>query len=64
MHASVSKPGRELMRAAQDTFFETVEERFLGRLSCDEVNTLGSLLGRLDDLGAPPCPGPGTQPGT
>jgi DNA-binding MarR family transcriptional regulator len=47
VHATATEEGRELARAAQDTFFETVEERFLGRLSCDEVDTLGQLFARM-----------------
>jgi hypothetical protein len=42
---------RELLAEAQDTFFETIEERFLGRLSCDEVNLLGAIFGRLVEIG-------------
>ncbi len=53
VHATITDAGRELLAAAQDTFFETVEQRFLGRLSCDEVNLLGAIFGRLVELGPP-----------
>src|SRR4051794_39130000 len=58
VHATITDAGRALMSEAQDTFFEVVEERFLGRLSCDEVGQLGDLLRRLltDPLGSS-CPG-------
>jgi len=46
-YATLLPAGRELVRAAQDTFFTVVDERFLGRLSCPEVELLGSLLDRL-----------------
>lgn len=59
VHASVTEGGRELVGAAQDTFFDTVEELFLGKLSCDEIDTLGSLFGRLGPVGPESCPGPG-----
>ena len=55
VHATITPAGRALLDDAQDTFFETVEERFLGRLSCDEVNLLGSIFGRLVEAGPPPA---------
>jgi DNA-binding MarR family transcriptional regulator len=54
VHATITKAGQELLAEAQDTFFTTVEERFLGRLSCDEVNLLGDIFGRLVATGPPP----------
>ena len=53
VHATITDAGRELLAAAQDTFFATVEERFLGRLSCDEVGLLGDIFGRLVAAGPP-----------
>ena len=47
VHATITSAGKTLFADAQDTFFETVEERFLGRLSCDEVGLLGDIFGRL-----------------
>ena len=58
VHATVTAAGRGLIRAAQDTFFDTVEQRFLGRLDCSEIETLGALFGRLGDAEVPACPGP------
>jgi DNA-binding MarR family transcriptional regulator len=55
VHATITPAGQTLLAAAQDTFFETVEQRFLGRLSCDEVNLLGAIFGRLVELGPPPA---------
>jgi DNA-binding MarR family transcriptional regulator len=52
VYATIDPAGRELVRAAQETFFAIVNDRFFGRLSCDEVATLGSLLDRLVDAGA------------
>lgn len=54
VHATITPAGQELLAAAQDTFFETVESRFLGRLSCDEVGLLGDIFGRLVEAGPPP----------
>jgi DNA-binding MarR family transcriptional regulator len=51
VHATIMPAGRELLAQAQDTFFTTVEERFLGRLSCDEINLLGCIFGRLVESG-------------
>ena len=47
VHAVISAEGRQRVQEAQDTFFAVVEDQFLGRLSCEEVDTLGALLGRL-----------------
>jgi DNA-binding MarR family transcriptional regulator len=47
VHATITDAGCALVAQAQETFFETVEERFLGRLSCDEVGLLGQIFGRL-----------------
>jgi DNA-binding MarR family transcriptional regulator len=53
VHATITEAGRTLVAEAQDTFFETVESRFLGRLSCDEVQLIGSIFGRLVQAGPP-----------
>lgn len=53
VHAQITDPGRALLAEAQDTFFSTVEARFLGRLSCDEVALLGDVFGRLVAAGPP-----------
>jgi DNA-binding MarR family transcriptional regulator len=47
VHASLADPGRALIREAQETFLTIAEDRFLGRLSCAEVETLGTLFARL-----------------
>jgi DNA-binding MarR family transcriptional regulator len=62
VRVTITDSGRALLAEAQETFFEVVEERFLGRLSCDEVGQLGSLLARLvtEPLGAS-CPGGAPQ---
>jgi len=59
VHATITPEGRALVGEAQETFFDVVERRFLGRLTCEEVGLLGSLLGRLVNapLGSS-CPGP------
>jgi DNA-binding MarR family transcriptional regulator len=47
VHATITDEGRTLVGEAQETFFAVIEDRFLGRLSCDEVGLLGSIFGRL-----------------
>src|SRR3954447_19342729 len=42
VHATITDEGKALVGRAQETFFSEIEERFLGRLSCDEVEQLGS----------------------
>jgi DNA-binding MarR family transcriptional regulator len=53
VHATITPQGQKRLAAAQDTFFATVESRFLGRLSCDEVGLLGDIFGRLVAAGPP-----------
>jgi DNA-binding MarR family transcriptional regulator len=53
VHATITEAGRALVAEAQDTFFETVEDRFLGRLSCDEVELMGAVFARLVKAGPP-----------
>ena len=56
VHAVIEPTGRDRVRAAQETFFTVVDERFFGRLSCAEVEQLGSLLERLvEPASAPVC---------
>jgi DNA-binding MarR family transcriptional regulator len=56
VHALIEPAGRDLVRAAQETFFTVVDDRFFGRLTCAEVEQLGSLLERLVEPGpAPTC---------
>jgi DNA-binding MarR family transcriptional regulator len=47
VHATITPEGSALVAQAQETFFGVIEERFLGRLTCTEVEQLGELLGRL-----------------
>ena len=47
VYAAVTPAGMALAQQAQETFSEVVEGRFLGRLSCDEIGQLGSMLARL-----------------
>jgi len=53
VHATATDSGRTLVAEAQDTFFTTIEERFLGRLSCEEVALVGSIFQRLVTAGPP-----------
>ena len=47
VYAAATDAGMALARQAQETFSEVVEGRYLGRLTCDEVGQLGSMLARL-----------------
>ena len=55
VYATIAPAGRDLVRRAQETFFSVVDERFFGRLSCAEVEQLGSLLERLVEQGPSSC---------
>ena len=55
VYAAIGDGGRDLVRNAQETFFSVVDERFFGRLSCAEVEQLGSLLERLVEQRADSC---------
>jgi DNA-binding MarR family transcriptional regulator len=56
VYAALAPEGRSRIAEAQETFFEVIEERFLGKLSCDEVGQLGTIFGRMVAAG-PPHPG-------
>jgi DNA-binding MarR family transcriptional regulator len=47
VYAAITATGKRQIAEAQETFFEVIEERFLGKLSCDEVMTLGSIFTRV-----------------
>ena len=53
VHATIAESGRRLVAEAQETFFAVIEDRFLGRLTCDEVGLLGSIFSRLVSAGPP-----------
>jgi len=55
VYAAIDAGGRDLVRNAQETFFSVVDERFFGRLSCAEVEQLGTLLERLVEQGPASC---------
>lgn len=42
-----TEAGLELLREAQATHFDGVEERFFGRLSCDEIAQLAQIFSKL-----------------
>ena len=46
-YAALTPDGLAFLRDAQDTFHTVVEERFLGRLSADEMRVLADVFGRL-----------------
>jgi DNA-binding MarR family transcriptional regulator len=47
VYGTCTPDGLAHVAEAQETFFAVIEERFLGKLTCDEVNVLGTLLGRM-----------------
>jgi DNA-binding MarR family transcriptional regulator len=47
VYAAITDAGKRQISEAQETFFEVIEERFLGKLSCDEVRTLGAVFTRV-----------------
>jgi len=47
VHVTLTDGGRDQVRAAQDTFFAVVEERWFANLSCDEVRTLAEIFARM-----------------
>ncbi len=57
VYAAITAAGKRQVAEAQETFFEVIEERFLGKLSCDEVRTLGAIFTRVfTPLEAGECP--------
>jgi DNA-binding MarR family transcriptional regulator len=61
--AVLTDGGRDRLREAWPTHLQGVVDRFVGRLSADELQTLGTLLGRLVEGGESPIPACGDQPG-
>ena len=59
VYATLIDDGRRLVAEAQETFFDVIEERFLGHLTCDEVALLGNIFGRL--VSSPPDPACATR---
>lgn len=53
VNVTATDVGCELVCSAQETFLEVIEERFLGRLTCDEVQLLGAIFARLIERGPP-----------
>lgn len=47
VYVGLTDAGVDLLRAAQETHFAGVEERFFGRLSDDEVAVLAEIFGRF-----------------
>ena len=43
----ITPEGRKLVRDAQATHFDGVEELFFGRLTCDEIDQLASIFAKL-----------------
>jgi MarR family transcriptional regulator, 2-MHQ and catechol-resistance regulon repressor len=46
-YVALTDAGCDLLREAQDTFLATVEERFLGQVSEEEMRLLADVFGRL-----------------
>lgn len=55
VYAAISADGRRQIAEAQETFFEVIEDRLLGRLSCEEVGLLGAIFGRMVASGDASC---------
>lgn len=51
-YIQLTPEGRSLVKAAQETFFTVVEERFLGRLDKAETEQLAEIFTRLSGGGA------------
>ena len=47
VYAAITAAGKAQVAEAQETFFEVMEDRFLGKLTCDEVTMLGSIFTRV-----------------
>lgn len=55
VHVTLTESGRDLVRAAQETFFEVVEERWFANLSPEEVRLLADIFERMDSAGGAGC---------
>ena len=52
VYAAITGTGRAQVGEAQETFYGVINERFLGKLSCDEVGLLGKVFGRIFEIAA------------
>lgn len=55
VEAHLSRAGLELVRAAQASHFESVQQRFFEQLSADEIQTLAAVFGRFAPRAAGGC---------
>ena len=46
-YAALTEAGAAFLREAQETFYDVVEDRFLGRLSARETRVLADVFGRM-----------------
>jgi DNA-binding MarR family transcriptional regulator len=47
VYAAITMGGKRQIAEAQETFFEVIEDRFLGKLSSDEITTLATVFTRV-----------------
>jgi DNA-binding MarR family transcriptional regulator len=55
VEAHLTKPGLNLVRQAQASHFESVQQRFFAQLSPDELKTLAEVFGRFAPRAASAC---------
>jgi DNA-binding MarR family transcriptional regulator len=55
VEAHLLKAGLDLVRKAQSSHFDSVERRFFGQLSADEIRTLADVFGRFAPRAAGSC---------
>ena len=53
VHVKLTDAGRETVKETQDTFFGVIEERFLNRLDCSDIEQLAGIFGRMSAAEAP-----------
>ena len=55
VHVKLTDAGRAAVKEAQDTFFDVIEERFLNRLGCTDIEQLAAIFGRMASGGGATC---------
>lgn len=55
VHVKLTAAGRAAVKDAQDTFFDVIEERFLDRLGCSDIEQLAAIFGRMAAGGCDPA---------
>ena len=55
VHVKLRPAGSAVVKEAQDTFFGVIEDRFLNRLDCTDIERLAAIFSRVSDAQEAEC---------